>query len=155
MRIVHKQPRCYKENCLNQTFFTPLDAASQHKRYACRGVTRGAIPRAPGHYGGAKSLRGVPNGWGASQNPNNVASTFFNTRHLLLKDPTFEHGDAKLASCPGRHLTSLRPCMVRNPNFFVRGPHTLLPGPTRGGFKRYVAPRPIGFWDPGGWKCTL
>jgi len=40
--------------------------------------------------------------------PNNVTSTFFNTLHLLPKDIRFEHGDAKLASCPGRHLTSLR-----------------------------------------------
>jgi len=29
--------------------------------------------------------------------------------HLLLKDLSFEHGVADLASCPGRHLTSLRP----------------------------------------------
>ena len=29
--------------------------------------------------------------------------------NLLPKDVRFEHGGAKLASCPGRHLTSLRP----------------------------------------------
>ena len=29
--------------------------------------------------------------------------------HLLPNDLRFEHGDAKLASCPGRHLTSKRP----------------------------------------------
>jgi len=29
---------------------------------------------------------------------------------LLLKDLRFEHGGAKLVSCPRRHLTSLRPC---------------------------------------------
>jgi len=29
---------------------------------------------------------------------------------FLLKDLRFEHGSAKLASCPGRYLTLLRPC---------------------------------------------
>jgi len=45
----------------------------------------------------------------ASKTSNKVASTFFNTVHLLLKDLRFARGGAKLASCPGRHLTSLRP----------------------------------------------
>jgi len=36
-------------------------------------------------------------------------STFFNTVHLLPNDIRFGHGDLKLASCPGRHLASLRP----------------------------------------------
>jgi len=52
---------------------------------------------------GAESLQGAP------KSPNNVTSTFFNTVHLLQKDLMFEHGGAKLVSCPGRHLTSLRP----------------------------------------------
>ena len=39
----------------------------------------------------------------ASKSPNNIASIFFNTVHLLP-------GGAKLASCPGHHLTSVRPC---------------------------------------------
>ena len=52
---------------------------------------------------GAESLRG------ASKSPNNVASTFYSAAHLLPKDFLFEHGSAKLASYPGRHLTSLRP----------------------------------------------
>jgi len=34
---------------------------------------------------------------------------YFNAIHLLPKDLMFEHGSAKLPSCPGRHLTSLRP----------------------------------------------
>jgi len=46
----------------------------------------------------------------ARKSPNNVTSTFVNTVHLLPKDLRFEHGGAKLASCPGRHLTSLHPC---------------------------------------------
>jgi len=51
----------------------------------------------------------------APKSPNNVASTFFNTVHLLPKDPRFEHGGAKLVSCPGRHLTSSRPCWQATP----------------------------------------
>jgi len=60
----------------------------------------------PNHYGGAEWLRR------ASKRPKIVTSTFFNTVHLLQKDLSFEHGgaSAKLASCPGCHLTSLRPC---------------------------------------------
>jgi len=58
---------------------------------------RGTIPWAPNHRGALKSL-------------NNVASTFFNTAHLFPKDFRFEHGGAKLASYPGRHLFSVRPC---------------------------------------------
>jgi len=41
---------------------------------------------------------------------NSFISTFFNTVNFLPEDLRFEHGDDKLASCPGRHLTSLRPC---------------------------------------------
>jgi len=41
---------------------------------------------------GAESLRGLP------KSSNNVASTFFNTVHLLPKDLRFEHGAVKLAS---------------------------------------------------------
>ena len=37
---------------------------------------------------------------------NDVTTTFFNTVHLLPKDLRFEHGGAKLGSCPGRHLTT-------------------------------------------------
>ena len=46
---------------------------------------------------------------GSAESPSNVTSTFFKTVHLLPKDLRFEHGGAKLASCPGRHLTSSRP----------------------------------------------
>jgi len=53
-------------------------------------------------------------GWritmGAPKSPSNVTSILFKTVHLLPTDLRFEHGGAKLASCPGRHLTSLRPC---------------------------------------------
>ena len=45
---------------------------------------------------------------GASKIPNNFTSTFFRAVNFLPQDLRFEHGDAELASCPGRHLTSLR-----------------------------------------------
>jgi len=41
--------------------------------------------------------------------PRNVTRTFFSAGHLLPEDLRFENGGAKLASCPERHLTSLRP----------------------------------------------
>jgi len=47
---------------------------------------------------------------GTPKSAKNVASTFFNALILLPKDLRFKHWGAKLASCPGRHLTSLRPC---------------------------------------------
>jgi len=70
-----------------------------------RGITRG--PRGE-QSPGALSLWGrrMTTGWPKSHN--NVTSTFFNTLHLLPKYLMFERGGAKLASCPGRHLTSLR-----------------------------------------------
>ena len=68
-------------------------------RYVTRGQG-GTIPRGPNHCGGTKSH-------------NNVASTFFNTVHLLPKDLRFEHGGAKLVSCARCHLTSLRRCTSR------------------------------------------
>jgi len=59
---------------------------------------------APNHCGSTEWLRG------ALKSPNNVASSFFNTIHLLPKDVECEPRGAKLASCPGRHLTLLHPC---------------------------------------------
>jgi len=45
---------------------------------------------------------------------------YFNSVHLYPKNPKFEHGGAKLASCPGRHVTRYAPssnsvflCVVR------------------------------------------
>jgi len=57
-----------------------------------------AIARAPRHCG-------------APNSPKNFTSTFFNVVHLLPKDPSYELGGAKLASCSGRHLTWSRPCL--------------------------------------------
>jgi len=71
--------------------------------------TKGVTKRARGRNStavGAEYLRGAPN------SPNNVAGTFFNTVYLLPKDVGFEHGDAELVPCPGRHLTSLRPWLL-------------------------------------------
>jgi len=57
---------------------------------------------------GDKSLWGRRMTARGAESPNNVRSNFFNTVHLLPKDLRFKHGGAKFASCPGRHLTSLR-----------------------------------------------
>jgi len=78
-----------------------------------RGSKVGAIPLAPSHYGGAKLLRGAP------KSPNDVTNTSFNTVHFLPKELRFEHWGARLASCPGRHLTSLRPCWKSHPRWRV------------------------------------
>jgi len=52
----------------------------------------------------------APNDCEGAEKSNNITNTFFNTVHLVPKDLGFEHeGGAKLASCPERHLTSLRP----------------------------------------------
>ena len=81
-------------------FQTMITATCSTLSMYLRGVTRvwqeGTIPRAPNHCGG---------GVGAKSS-NNITSTFFNTVNLLPKELRFEHGSAKLASCPGRHLTS-------------------------------------------------
>jgi len=66
------------------------------------------IPWGLNYYGGVISLRGAP------KRPNNVTSASLNTLYLLPKDPRFEYGGAKFASCPGRHPTSLRPCGRRS-----------------------------------------
>jgi len=76
---------------------------------AQRGGKWGEIPRAPNHTGGAEILRGRRMTAGVPKSPNNVTSTFFNTVDLLPKDLRFEHGGGEIASCPGRHLSSLRP----------------------------------------------
>ena len=41
----------------------------------------------------------------------------FLTAYLFPKDLRFEHGGTKLVSCPGRHLTSLRPWVQRKESF--------------------------------------
>jgi len=61
------------------------------------------IPRVPNHYGEHRMTAGVPKG------PNNATSTFFSTVHSLPKDLKFEHGGAKVASCPGGYLTRYAP----------------------------------------------
>jgi len=54
----------------------------------------------------------APNHWGAENFQQcRKYATFFNTVHLLPKNLQFEHGAAKLVSYPGRHKTSVRPCL--------------------------------------------
>ena len=51
-------------------------------------------------------------------------STFLSTVHLLPKGLRFERGDARLASCPVRCLTSLRSC--RGAKYILRGGGSIL-----------------------------
>ena len=78
----------------------------QGRNDGCKG---GTIPRAPKHYGGAQSLRVAEWLQEAPKSHNNVTSTFFSTVHLSPKVLRFEHGDARLAPHPRRHLTPLNP----------------------------------------------
>jgi len=75
------------------------------------GDKEGAIPRATSHYGAPNQCSERPMAAGVPASPNNVTSTFFNMEHTLPKDLSFAYGGAKLASCPGRNLSSLRPCL--------------------------------------------
>ena len=82
-------------------FFGPAQCLhAQLYTFRSRGVSRGERGTIPGR----RITLEVP------KSPNNVTSTFFNTVHLLPKYLRFEHGGGKLASCPGPHLTALRPC---------------------------------------------
>ena len=62
---------------------------------------------------------------GAPKSANNVTSTFFNTVNFLPKDLRFERGGAKLASWPGRRLTSLRRCSGIVSELFKHAPEHL------------------------------
>jgi len=70
---------------------------AREAQFPGRRITLGALH----NYGGRGMTVRTPKGH------NNVTSTFFNTvlLRLLPKDLRFEHGDDKLASCPGRRLT--------------------------------------------------
>jgi len=75
----------------NVAILHPCSDQSRKVLQTSRGVARGGtIPR-------------------ASKSRNSVASTFYNTLHLLRKTLGSNMGAPNLL-CPGRHLTSLRPC---------------------------------------------
>jgi len=74
------------------------------------------------HYGGAESLQGRRITAGGAEKSRHC--TFFNTVNLPSKELRFDHrgaklrpwgrrfdqGSAEFVFCPGRHITSLRPC---------------------------------------------
>ena len=65
-----------------------------------RGVTRGALfPRAPNH---CKERQKDPK----------MSQVLSSTQYICFQKTCFEHGVAKLAFCPGRHLTLLRPTLI-------------------------------------------
>ena len=65
-----------------------------------RGVKRGALfPRAPNH---CKERQKVPK----------MSQVLSSTQYICFQKTCFEHGGAKLAFGPGRHLTLLRPTLI-------------------------------------------
>jgi len=64
-----------------------------------------AIPRAWNHYGGAESLKG-----GTPKIPK-MSQVLSSIQYICFQKTCFEHAGARLAFCPGRQLTSLRPCV--------------------------------------------
>jgi len=79
----------------------------------CREIGKAGRGVTSGGQGGHNSLY-AESLWGAEycgflKSPNTVASSFFNTVHLLAKDLRFENGGAILASCQGVHPILLRP----------------------------------------------
>jgi len=57
--------------------------------------------------------RGAKWVWVVLKSPKKATCTSFNAVNVLLKNLRCEYGDAKLASCLGRHLTLLRPCVYQ------------------------------------------
>ena len=90
--------------------FEPDTKSIEHKHTLsaqCRLIVtdQGRNERGKGvQFPSAKSLRRAP------KSTNNVTSTPCNAVYFLPKDHRFEHRGAKLASCPGRYITLLRPC---------------------------------------------
>jgi len=70
----------------------------------------------------------APNLCGGRRKVPTMSQVLSSTAHLLPKDARFEHGGAKLVSCPGRHLTSLRPCGYVQPKFLTESIHYLNEG---------------------------
>jgi len=62
------------------------------------------ITRPPNHYRGAKWLQGAPKN-------TKMSKVLPSIQYIYIRKTSFEHGVVELASCPGRHLTSLRPCV--------------------------------------------
>jgi len=77
----------------------------------------GTVPQVPNHWG-AESLRGRRMIEEAAKKSQKYHNYFlqYSTKHLSL-----EHGGAKLASCPRRHLTSLRSWSMGVRRNFSRG----------------------------------
>ena len=71
----------------------------------------GTIPRAPIHYGGAESLRGRRITAGAVENSQQCHKYFLQYSKFTFERAQIPPWGAKLVFCPGRHPTSLRPCV--------------------------------------------
>jgi len=91
-----KYPTYWQPSLILIIFNLPFSMQEVLSTTLTSGITRGL------------QFSGRPVTMGAPKSHSNVTSTFFNTLQLLPKYLRFERGDAKLASCPGCHLTLLR-----------------------------------------------
>jgi len=71
-------------------------------------LTRGIAAR-EARFPGRPVTMGVPNDYRVAEKSQQYHKHFLQYTHLIPKYLRLERGGAKLACCPGRHLTSLRP----------------------------------------------
>jgi len=76
-----------------------------------RGVT--SVGQGGSNFPGAGPLWGRRMAAGGAEKSQQCHKYFLQRRTFACKDLRLEHGGAKLASCPGRHLTSLCPWWLR------------------------------------------
>jgi len=102
--------RWCKYSCsLHFTLYT-----NQNSRSVTRGVTRGdkrgAIPRAPCHYGGAKSLWGAPNGSGACRKVPTISQVLSSIQYICFRKTSVSNMGRQTCFLPRVPANSLRPC---------------------------------------------
>jgi len=73
----------------------------------------GHIARAPNHYGDAESLWISPNAGGGAEKSQQRHKHFLQYSEFASERYQVRTWGAKLASCPGRHLASLRPWICK------------------------------------------
>ena len=123
---------------------------SHLSRSVARWDQRGRNSPGVGSLWGRRMAAGVP------KSPNNVTSAFFNRVHFLPKDLSFEHDCAKLASCPGRHLTALRPCiqdtLSHQDDIILKVERIWIPTALRNDLKRQLHSAHLGLTSIMGWE---
>jgi len=137
-----KYVQCYLHDI---NHFVTHEVTTGKSVHTLRGVTRGA------QFPGRQFTMGRWIIAGALKSPNNVTRTFFNTANLPSKELRFDHRGAKplpwgrrfdqggteFVFCPGRHITSLHPCIHPPPTLLLRNSKTYA------GFDRSVWKKPL------------